>query len=197
MASYLYRGSITHTEQTILQLFRTQYRSFSRRQMLVRFLLGLGLVFLSAFTNLPVWAKGIVLIFGAWMMVSLDFPSQIQADKTLQARHGILPKMEYVFFNSEMEISGEGTMRMKYKKLIRLVQDSDYLYLFSGTDSVCMLERKSIKPSDTELMEFLSEKTGLEWKTDKSFFFLNLFDIRQILMERGKSTVSLKHKKKD
>lgn len=196
MASYLYRGEIVYTEQTILQLFRTQYRSFSRRQMLVRFLFGLALVFFSAFVNLPVWAKSIILIFGAWLIVSLDFPSQVQADKTLQARHGILPKMEYLFFNSEMEISGEGTMRMKYKKLIRLVADSDYLYLFSSQNSVCMIDRHSIRSSDESLMLFLSEKTGLDWKTDKSFFFLNLYDLRQILREGVQNAIKKPNRRK-
>lgn len=183
MSAPLFHGEIKHTEETIFQLFRTQYRSFCQKQMLVRFLLGLGLVFLAAFVNLPNLIRVIVLIMGAWLMVSLDFPSQMNADKSLEVRHGILPKMEYAFGNSGVEVSGEGTMMLKYKQLIRLVEDANYLYLFSSPEAVCMIARSSIKPDDKKLMDFLSEKTGLEWKTEKSFFFLNLYDIRQILQK--------------
>ena len=182
MASPLFRGEIRHTEATIYQLFRTQYRSFSQKRMLVRFVLGLVLVFVAAFTNLPELLRILLLIAGAWFMVSLDFPGQMNADQALEVRKGILPTMSYVFYSNEMQISGEGSLCMPYKKLIRLVQDAEYLYLFSGPEAVCMIDRSTVKPEDAEkLMAFLAEKTGLEWKTNKSFFFLNLYDLVQIL----------------
>lgn len=181
MASPQFRAEIRHTDQTIYRLFRTQYRNFCQKKMLLRFLLGLGLVFLAAFSGLPDVLRIVLLVAGAWLMVSLDFPGQINADKSLEARRGILPVMTYVFYPGEMEISGEGKASMSYKKLIRLVQDADYLYLFSSPDAVCMIDRAAVKPDAEKLMTFLAEKTGLEWKTSKSFFFLNLYDLMQIL----------------
>ena len=181
MASSLFYGEIKHTDATIFRLFRTQYRSFCQRRMLARFLLGLAMVFTAVFTHFPDLLRVILLILGAWFMVSLDFPGQMNADKSLEARRGMLPTMTYTFYNDEMHITGEGDLTMKYTKLIRLAQDAEYLYLFSGPEAVCMIDRSTVKPDDEKLAAFLAEKTGLEWKTSKSFFLLNLYDLLQIL----------------
>lgn len=180
MATPLFRGEIKHTDATIFQLFRTQHRSFCQKRMLLRFLLGLAFVFFSAFVDWPDIIRIIALIVGAWLMVSLDFPGQINADKALEARHGMLPVMSYAFHSGEMLVSGEGKLNMQYKSLIRLVLDEDYLYLFSAPDAVCMIDRSTVKPDDEKLIAFLAEKTGLEWKKNKSFFFLNLYDLLQM-----------------
>ena len=186
MASPLFHGEIKHTESTILLLFRTQYRTFCQKQMLVRFALGLALIFTGVFAGLPGALRVVLLILGAWLTVSLDFPGQMNADKALAARKALLPTMRYDFFDDEMKISGEGSLRMPYGKLIRLVVDAHYLYLFSSPDAVCMVDCSTVKPDVEKLAAFLAEKTGLEWRASKSFFSLNLYDLLRILKKDGK-----------
>ena len=71
-------------------------------------------------------------------------------------------------------------MRIPYKKLTRLVEDAEYLYLFLAENSLCMVERSGVEPEgDAALMEFLSEKTGLAWQREKSLLSLNLWDLFQ------------------
>lgn len=182
MASALYQGHIKHTEATIFRLFRTQYRCFCQKQMLLRFLLGLALVFLAVLLGkLPYLLRLLALIAGAWFMVSLDFPSQMNADRALELRRTALPEMRYAFSASEVQISGESSRSIQYDKLIRLAEDAEYLYLFSSREMACMIERATITPGDEKLMDFLAQKTGLEWKSYKSFFFLNLYDLVHVL----------------
>lgn len=187
MASPVYRGKIEHNEKTIMQLYKTQYHTYDQIRMFTRLLIGIALVFVAAFVSLPVWARGIILLLGAWLIVSLDFPSQVRADKVIETRHGSLPKMHYEFFDDSMKLSGEGSMSIAYKKFSRLVQDSEYLYIFMSRDSVCMIDRSTVKPdSDEALMRFVSEKTGIEWKKEQALLSMNFYDIRRMFSERNK-----------
>ena len=75
-------------------------------------------------------------------------------------------------------------MNIKYNKLTRLVQDENYLYLFLAKDSMCMLERDSLRPADPEgFMAFLAEKTGLAWRREKSILSMNLWDVKQLIKD--------------
>ena len=71
-------------------------------------------------------------------------------------------------------------MDIPSKKITRRVEDRQYLYLFVNRNSVCMLEKNSVKPAD--LMAFaklLEEKTGLKWRAEKSFLSMSIYDMRQ------------------
>lgn len=185
MAGFHYYGKIEHTEQTINALYRAQYHAYEKPQMLVWMAVGFGMVLLAAFANFPVWAKGILLLIGAWLLISMDFPSQVRADRAVEARRGNLPKMEYEFHKDAIKVSGEGSMSIAYKKIVRLAEDKNYLYLFMGKDSICMIDRNTIQPkSADEFKAFLGKKTGLDWQNEKSLLALNLADV--ILMFRGR-----------
>lgn len=185
MAAYIYRAKIEHTEDTIFKLYKTQYHAYEQSKMLVRMVIGIALIFVAAFVSFPIWARGLILLVGAWLIVSLDFPSQMKADKVIEERGGSLPKMEYEFYESEMKLSGEGSMNIKYKKFSRLLEDSGYLYLFISRDSVCMIDRSTLKPDDNDkFKKFISEKTGLEWCREQSMLSMNLYDIKRIFKER-------------
>lgn len=63
---------------------------YEQKKMLFRFLIGLAIIFAGVFITLPTWARAILLLIGAWFIASLDFPSQLRADRTLEARKGVL-----------------------------------------------------------------------------------------------------------
>jgi len=102
----------------------------------------------------------------------------------LEVRKAELPSMQYEFHKDAMKISGEGSMSIPYKKIARLAEDPEYLYVFMGKDSVCMIERSSVKPDSDALQEFLAKKTGLDWLNEKSLLTVNLADV--ILMFRNR-----------
>ncbi|MCR5088721.1 MAG: YcxB family protein [Oscillospiraceae bacterium] len=187
MAEFRYRGRIAHTEKTIQSLYRTRYYAYEKPKVLIRFGIGFALILVTVLTSAPTWAKALLLLVGAWLIVSRDFPSQIQADKVLEERHGVLPVMEYAFAETEFTVSGEGSMKIPYKKLSRLVEDDLYLYLFLTKDSVCMMDRASLKPQKIqEFAVFLAEKTGLSWRREKSFLLMNMTDLRNVFRDLKK-----------
>jgi len=179
-----YRAKITHTEKTVQQLYRMQYYSYGKAQMLLRAAVGFGLVLAAVMAGFPLWARALLLLFGSWLLVSRDFPASVRADRVLSERKAKLPGMEYRFGEDAVHLTGEGSMDLPYKKFTRLAEDRDYLYLFVTRDSVCMMERTSLKPpSVEEFKKFIEEKTGLTWRREKPFLSMSIYDIRQLLRD--------------
>lgn len=195
MAAYRFYGKIEHTEDTITSLYRAQYHAFSKVQMLLWMGVGFAMIMVAAFATLPLWAKTILLLLGALVITGIDFPAMVRADSVLEARRGNLPKMEYEFHKDAMKVSGEGSMSIAYKKIVRMAEEGHYLYIFMGRDSICMIEKESIKPKDVdEFKEFMAQKTGLTWQSEKSLLAFNLADV--ILAVRSKKEQDKKLKKK-
>ena len=178
----LYSGKITHNEKTINLLYKTQYYSYEKGKIIFRLLTGFFFVAAAVFLPLTIGARGILIALGTWLIVSTDFPAQIRADKVVQARKNSFPEMLYEFDENEFKISGEGSMKISYKKLSRLIQDEQFFYLFIAKDEVCMIEKNSIQPEG--FADFLTKKTSLQWRKEKSLLAMNLQDVLQIFKSR-------------
>ena len=187
MAAYQFSAKIEHTEKTIESLYKAQYHAYEKPKMLLWLAVGFAMIFVAAFSALPTWAKALLLLIGGWVVVSIDFPSQIRADRALEVRKADLPKMEYEFHKDQMKISGEGSMSIPYKKIVRLTEDKYYFYIIFSKDSICMIDKSTVRPkSEKELKEFLAEKTNLYWQNEKSFLTMNLADVMLIINNRKK-----------
>lgn len=188
MAEYKYRARIEHTEKTVERLYKMQYYVYEKPRILLRMVFGFVLIIVAAAAALPVWARALLLMFGAWFVVSRDFPAAVRADRAISERKAALPAMEYGFGADKLHLKGEGSMDIPYKKLTRLAEDNEYLYLFVSRNSVCMMERASVKPAKTEeLMSFVADRTGLAWRREKPFLSMSIYDIRQALRDaRGR-----------
>ena len=188
MADPLYQAGIKHTEKTVEQLYKTQYYVYEKPRMLLRLVFGFILVLVAAFASLPLWIKAVLLLFGAWFLISRDFPAAVRADRAISERKAKLPSMEYAFLADKMHLTGEGSMDIPYGKLTHLIEDNEYLYLFVSRNSVCMMERASLEPPQImEFARFMEDKTGLTWRREKSFLSMSIYDIRQILRDIRKS----------
>lgn len=185
MAGCQFTAKIEHTEKTIESLYRAQYHAYEKPKMIIWMGFALALIFVAAFSPFPSWAKAFILLIGAWLVVSPDFPALVRADRVVEARHGNLPKMEYEFHKDQMKISGEGSMSISYKKIVRLTEDKFYLYIIMSKDSICMIDKNTVRPDNvSELKEFLANKTHLYWQNEKSFLMMNLADVILIFRNR-------------
>lgn len=178
-------GSIQHTEDTLQRLFKTEWRTYHQLRILTQLALGFVLVLLALAVEMDRILQAVLLLAGCLLMIGGDFPASVRADKAVDDRKGRLPKNICSFFSGSVELSGEGTMRLKYDRFQRLVEDSEYLYLFLGSRSVCMVDKAAVKGgSAEELKAFVAERTGLTWRRNRSFFTMNLADLRQMLRDR-------------
>ena len=188
MDEILYSAKITHTEKTITQLYKMQYYVYDKGRMLLRIVVGFGLVVAAVLLSIPTWAKAILLLLGAWLLVSRDFPATVRADRALSERKAKLPSMEYSFGEDKLHLKGEGSMDIPYRDFTHLIEDDDYLYLFINRNSVCMIDRSSFTPEQyVAFGKFMEEKTGLAWRREKPFLSLSIYDIRRMIQDaRGK-----------
>lgn len=178
-------GSIQHTEDTLQRLFKTEYRTYHQLQILSQLAVGFLMAALALTVEMSRPLQGVLLLAGCLIMVSSDLPASLRADKAADSRKGQLPKNVCTFFNSAMELSGEGAMRLEYSRFQRLVEDSEYLYLFLGRKSVCMIDKAAVTGGTAEeLKDFVAQKTGLAWRRGRSFLSMNLADLRQAIRDR-------------
>ena len=184
----LYRAEIRHNENTVEALYKMQFYTYEKARVYLRMGIGLACILTAAFASLPIWAKGILLLIGAWLVVTPDFQGSVRADKAMQARKGNVPSMEYEFHADNFRIgSGENSKTLAYKKIDRLAVEKDYLYLFLAKDSVCMIDRSTLKPADDEgFMKFIEEKTGLPWRREHDALMVNFWDIKDMIDDRKK-----------
>lgn len=174
-----YTAYIHHDAKTIELLYKTQYYAYDKLRIITRFIIGFALIAAALFLSLPLWARGILLLTGTWLVSSSDFPAQVRADRVIQSRRNNFPEMHYEFHEGYFNVSGEGSMNISYSKVSRLIYDSAYLYVFMARDSVCMIDRNSLNDADA-FMKFIGTATGHEWRKEKSLISMNIDDIRQI-----------------
>ena len=102
-----YSAGIKHNAQTIELLYKTQYYAYDKLRIITRFIIGFALIAAALFMSLPIWARGILLLTGTWLMSSSDFPAQVRADRVIQSRHNNFPEMHYEFHEGYFTVSGE------------------------------------------------------------------------------------------
>lgn len=176
MNEYKFKASIAHTEKTVRELYKTQYFCFDKTRIIIRFVAGFLLILSAVSFEIHFVFKGILLLTGAWLVSTPDFPAQVKADKNLDARKNCLPVLNYEFYDDRLKLSGEGTCDINYGKIKILIRDKNYLYLFISKDSACMIDKSTL--SDVNgFMDFMEEKTKTEWRVQKSFLSMNLQDL--------------------
>lgn len=176
MSKLIYKASINHTEKTVRELYKTQYFCFDKTRLISRYIAGFILILISVTLQFSLILKGIFLLVGAWLVSTPDFPSQVRADKNLDARKNPLPVMSYEFYDDKIKLSGEGACDITYDKIKILIQDTKYFYLFISKNSACMIDKSTLENLDG-FMNFIEEKTKTKWRVQKSFFSMNFQDL--------------------
>lgn len=178
-------GSIQHTEETIQRMYQTQYYTYQTMRMLIRMGIGVVLVVSPFLFTLPMAVRAVMMMLGCWLLVSRDFPASVKADQVVESRKGALPLYVCTFFDDRVELEGEGSMKIPYKKFQRLVEDDSYLYLFLAKNSLCMIEKETVTGgTDEELKDFVAQRTGLDWMRNRSLLSLNLMDLHRAWKDR-------------
>ena len=106
----------------------------------------------------------------------LELPSLITPKVTLTG--GSFPVLEYRFGESAFR-DGEDRPAVEYARLMRLVADDEYLYLFVSKASGYMIERASVQGEGggDGLMRLLADRSGLRWRRPFSLLTFRLRDL--------------------
>ena len=173
----LYTARMRHSPETVRRFTALQYDTFEWGRKLLMLLLSAGCMLLGLVSGSAVLA---VLCFfvGALLLTNLNARANAVADGVIEAMGGSFPELEYTFGESAFR-DGEARPEVPYTRLMRLIEDGEYLYLFISRASGYMLARESAEGEGGAegLMRFLSEKTGLSWTKPVSLWTFRLQDL--------------------
>lgn len=174
----IYTAKMKHSEATIIRLAETRYNTFQFGKKLIRLGLALVLIMIGLYLggdNITPW---ICLFVGCVLITGLNTRPRSEGRKIFQQLNGKSLESQYSFFEDGFKFYDDGEL-IPYKKLIRLVEDKEYLYLYISQESAYMVDRSTVQPGDSnKLKDFLPGKTGMEWTKP---FNLLTFRFRSIL----------------
>lgn len=172
-----YRAKMEHNKQTIYKLVQTQYDTFQFHKKLIHAALAMGMILFGLYADSTMITPLIALFVGCVMLANLNAYPRMQAKQVLEMMGEEYPKSDYHFeadhftFNEEAEA-------VAYSKLIRLVEDREYLYLYVSKQSAYMVDKKTIsRGKDMELRDFLAIQTGLKWTRSANLLSFRIKDL--------------------
>lgn len=180
-----FKATMVFDDESIRMMFRAEYYTYERIQLLTRLCIGIVFVLLSLSVEMPTIIKALCLMAGCWLVVSRDFPSKVRAERVLERRGGVSSRVECRF--SESGIDVDNGAHFDYAELDRLIEDGAYCYIFKDRQSAVMVPKDSIVPNDPERFQrFISLKTGKDWRKNKGVLLFNWKDLRQMVWDKAR-----------
>ena len=178
-----FEAAVLFDRATILRMFRTEYYAFERLQLLTRLLIAAILLFMGLFGGLPQIATIPCLAVGAWLIVSLDFPSKVRAERVLQQQGEQPSKVRYRFNDTGIYV--ENGAHLKYEQVGRLIEDDEYFYIFQDRQFAVMVPKTALLPDSPErFRKYIARQCGMEWKRSGSFLMVDRKDFVQMLQDK-------------
>ena len=179
-----YTAAMKHDQSTIYRLVETQYNTFQYGKKLIRIVLALVLILIGLYVNRSYITPWICLLVGCILISGLNVRTRATARKICEQMQGQYPSSAYEFREEGFADSKEGES-IPYSKLVRLVEDKAYLYLYISQQSAYMVDKATVSGDGVQgLQAMLSEKTGLKWTKPNT---LLTFRFRGLLHRKQKT----------
>lgn len=173
-----FNAETEYTQETVHLLYKTSYGIYERRRALIRMGMGFLMAMAGLFLDLHMIFQAMLLMGGAWLMVSRDFPAKMRAVDALEKRQGNLPKLTVEFHDRHLMLHEGKGMKLHYKDAEFLVEDENMIFLFFSRDSAVLVEKKTIQGGSLEAFQaFLEEKTGRSFHRPQSWLQMSLRDV--------------------
>lgn len=177
----IYRAKIKYDKNTIFKLAKTISKTYRLPLRIIAYFCGFAMIVCSLFIPMGATNSLTLLVVGCLLITGIDAPARHRAQVSFNSvgKREIVGKYSFLG-NSFTLTADEHITEMEYDKIVRLVEDDEYLYIFTDKNSAFMLEKSSVKPhSSKDLMRFLADKTGQKWHGVFSLFSFRLSLFRQ------------------
>lgn len=180
-----FTAQIRHSYDTIVRMCRVQEDTFHFGRKALMALAGIALTVLGAW-NLSSALGLLFALVGCWLLVSLNFPAKNRAQSIRQALDGQYPTNGYEFYDKHFVLLAQNQDVVNYDRIVRLVEDDGYCYLFINEQASYMLEKASLGTELTAFMAFMEKATGLSWTKPYRLTTFNLRTILELLKDKKK-----------
>lgn len=179
-----FEATMVFNDETITRLFRTEYGTYERMRQLTRMAVAVALLALALFGGLPTPATVLCLLAGGFLAAAKNLHSDIQAERVLQSRGGAESTVKCRFNDGGIEL--DNGQHLNYSAVDRLVEDSDYFYLFQNRQNAVMVPKATLLPASPDrFRRFVAGETGKTWTEHKPMGLLNLKDLRQMIRDKA------------
>ena len=175
-----YKASIVYEPTTLRRLNKAITSTFHSKLKAIYLAICLGLMFIGVQVGLAT-SKGVALVcIAVFILPSIRLLDRNKAEQMIQRLNGKTVRLDYSFEDDRFVCEGEGERNeFRYDSIIRLVEESDYLYMFPNSAQGYMIAVSTIQGVGVEkFKQFISKKTGLEWTKPVSLFIVNLRQLR-------------------
>ena len=173
----IYRAKMKHSAETIKKLIQTGYDVFQFKRKLINAAIAFGLILFGLYADKSLFMPWIALAVGCFMIPNLNAVPKQQAKEVLQQMGGHYPKSEYRFYEKEFTFQ-EKEEPIPYKRLIRLIEDKQYLYLYVVAQSAYMVDKGTVTGGTvSELKTYLEIETGMKFSRPASLFSFKIYDL--------------------
>jgi len=179
-----YTAFIRHSYDTILRMCKTQYGINNFRNRLIIIVIGT----LLAIVGVPIIGSliGLLMVMiGCFMITSVDMPARMQADELKKALGGKYPRNNYEFYDGHFVVIAQNQDIINYDRLIRLVEDEMYCYLWISKGASYMIEKYSLGKEVDAFKAFMEKQTGKEWERPQKLTGVNLGTIIRLFKGEG------------
>ena len=172
----IYRAKIKYDKQTIFRLAKTISKTYRLPLRIIVYACGFVMILCALFLSMGYTNSLTLLVVGCLLITSIDAPAKRRAQVSFNSVGNREIVGKYSFLGSSFTITADDQVtELEYSKVVRLVEDDEYLYIFTDKKSAFMLEKASVKPhTSKDLMRFLATKTGLKWRGVFSLFSFRL-----------------------
>lgn len=172
----IYRAKIKYDKKTIYQLAKTISKTYRLPFRIIAYFCGFIMIVCALFIPMGYTNSLTFLVVGCLLITGIDAPAKYRAQLSFNSvgKRDIVGKYSFLG-NSFTLTADEHVTELEYDKIVRLVEDDEYLYIFTNKTSAFMLEKASVKPHTSKnLMRFLADKTGQKWRGVFSLFSFRL-----------------------
>lgn len=158
-----YCAVMVFDDDAIRRMFRMEYDTYKPMRRLTWLCIAAVLILLAVFTKIPDVVKVLCLFAGCWLITCRDFASRVQAEGVLEKRGGISSNVSLRF--ADLEIYGDSKLIFSYQEVDKLVEDTDYYYIFKDRQSAVMVPKLGLRPNRLDdFRSFMEKKTNKKWR---------------------------------
>jgi hypothetical protein len=160
---HVYTAGIQYSAESIKRLCQVRRKTFETTKRLTTlaasFLMILVGLFLSRENQLGV----LMMLCGSILIMGIDAPATALADRIIHQFKGKdYPKIFY-YFSENGITTNEMPEECPYHRIIALVEDKEYFYLFQNKLAAFMIQRSSLGEHQEDFKEFVSAHTALQF----------------------------------
>ena len=172
-----YRAKMQHNRTTIHKLIQTQYDTFQFGKKLGHIAIAVGLILYGLYADQTMFTPMFALFVGCVMLANINAYPKANANRVLKMMGEDYPKSDYVFEKDSFRFNEEAEP-VPYSKIIRLVEDREYLYLYVSKQSAYMVDKSTVSGGNVnDLKTFLAIETLQKWSRPANIFNFRVGDL--------------------